>query len=580
MNKLICVLLAVSLLVTVSCRQTNPVEQMVIERIEEMPNSPERFALIDWKQIALNQDELLYDFEAKGPFMPFIWLDNNQRNIPIQSFGLYTAIGDVRQHAHANSGEYHESIGVLGSILGATLNGIDKSNQNGWNFVRMSENYFNSSTGWNIVQNNTCPESGVLGGGYRRDFWYDVYPNMLFYAIGERYPEVEGVNYIMRSVAEQFFLADSVIMATKGNYKMREFDFGQMKVGRTDIMHQADAAAGFSYVLFGAYRKYGLEKYLKSALSAMNTLDCETENPFYEVIMPFAVYMGARFNAEYDQNYDIHKYMDWTFDGQSTVRPGWGVIVGQAGGYEMNGLCGNTKTDYAFAMNTFDLAWPLVAAVRYDQRLARSVGKWMINAVSNARYFYPQYVKAEHQALDKERAMEVSHQVIAYEGFRRKDKYQIGRLKDVEGVAIGDGPGWQPDNPQESMISVYGSAHVGIFGAIVRSTNVEKIIRINCRATDYFAEMSYPTYLYYNPYGMKKSVEITFDDEEEFNISEKYDVYDIVSRRFVAKGIQQRTPVTIPSDNAMVLVVVPSGTSLSKKDGKTYAGDIVIDFLD
>lgn len=541
-----------------------------------MPNAPANYTLPDWSAITKGFDTYVFDFNAQGEFRPLIWLDNTQLNLPIESFGIYTAMGDVRQGPLQNRGEHHEALCVLGALHGATLAGIDKSDQNGYNFIRMAQNYFNSATGWNIVLNNTGPAAGALGGGYARDFWYDVFPNMLFYSIGARYPEVEGVDHIMRSIAEQFCKADSVIMATKGDYRMREFDFGNMRIGNTEKMIQADAAAGFAYVLYGAYRKYGDERYLKAAQSAMNTLDAETESQFYEVIMPFAVYMAARMNAEQGTGYNVKKFMDWTFDGDSKSRPGWGVLTGELGGYEVNGLCGSTSENYGFAMNTFDLAWALVPAVRYDQAYARAIGKWMVNAAANSRYYYPQYVKAEHQALPRERAIELSDGVIAYEGFRGEDKYGDKRLDGVKGVAIGDGPGWVEGNPRESMLSLYGSAHVGIFGALIAPTNVEKILRIDCLAADLFpAQGSYPTYLYYNPYDEAKQVEVRIGNALP---DDKFDLYDIVSRQYLGKNATNGSTVELAPDTAAVIVALPAGCKISHRDGKSYADSVVIDY--
>ncbi|WP_418992967.1 hypothetical protein [Alistipes sp.] len=544
-----------------------PVEQRTVERIETMPSAPERFRLADWRQIALDLDRYLYDFDARGEDLPLIWLDSAQRNVPIVSYGLYTALGDRRQGPDRNNGEHHEAIGVLGSIYGATLAGIDKSRQQGMNWVRMCQNYFNSATGWNIVMNNTCPEAGALGGGYGRDFWYDIFPNMLFYAIGGHYPDVEGVDPIMRTVAERFTAADSVIMHTVGSYRMREFDFGRMQPGNRERMVQSDAAAGFAYVLYGAWCKYGDPRYLRAAQSAMNALNAETASPFYEVIMPFAVYLAARMNAEQGTAYDVAKFLDWTFDGQSAARPGWGVLTGRFGSYAVDGLCGSVSEEYAFAMNTFALMWPLLPAVRYDQSFARAVGRWAVNAVGNARYFYPQYVEPSNQSLTDPSP---ARGVIAYEGFRRYDKYADPRLRGVEGIATGDGPQWVAGNPQHSMLSIYGSAYAGIFGATVRPTNIEKILQLDCTATDLFAR-AYPTYLYYNPYGERKSVRIDLG-------SETCDLYDIVSRSYLCRGKSGVQYFDLAPDTARVVVLLPAGGRRSIRNGVLYVDRIAVDF--
>lgn len=566
-NTLIYIVLSLSMIVSCSVRQS-PVEQKKIARIESMPASPENFVLPDWKKIALGFDEYVYDFNSQGEYLPLIWLDSSKRNFPFESFGIYTAIGDRRQGPSHNNGEHHEAIGVLGSIYSATINGIDKSSQDGFNYVRMCQNYFNSSTGWNIIMNNTCPEAGALGGGYGRDFWYDVFPNMLFYAIGEHYPEVDGVDNIMRTVADQFAKADSIIVSEVGSYRIREFDFGRMTPGNRKVMLQSDAAAGFAYILYGAYKKYGDERYLMAALSAMCHLDAEEESQFYEVIMPFAVYMAARMNAEQKQTFDVCKYLEWTFDGQSKSRPGWGVLTGSFGDYDVDGMCGSVSEEYGFAMNTFALAWPLLPAVRYDQSIARAVGRWATNAVVNARYFYPQYVEPGHQELED---ASVSGNVIAYEGFRRHDKYGKKSLEGVEGIAIGDGPQWVKGNPEESMISLYGSAYAGIFGAVARHTNVERIIQFDCCVTDYFPGEHYQTYLYYNPYDSNKSVRIDLGDE-------RCDVYDIAGRTMLMTGKSGVQYFNIDADSVCVPVLLPSGAKQEISGGVLYVNGIPVDY--
>lgn len=191
-----------------------------------MPNFPTPYKIVDWKQKAIDYDTYIFDFNSKLPAGSMIWLDNNRRNIPQVTFGLYTAINDCRQGPLHNNGEFHESLNSLAAILGAGLVGIDKTNQNGYNFVKMIQNYFNSDTGWNIMMNNTCPEVGKLGGGYGRDWWYDVLPNVLYYAISDIFPNVENADNIQRTIAEQFCKADSVL---NGNYDYSYFDYNQME---------------------------------------------------------------------------------------------------------------------------------------------------------------------------------------------------------------------------------------------------------------------------------------------------------------------------------------------------------------
>jgi hypothetical protein len=457
----------------------------------------------------------------------------------------------------------------MGATLGATLVGIDKSNQQGLNYVGMLKNYFNKETGWDIMMNNTCPEVALLGGGYGRDWWYDVYPNVLFYAICDQYAGQPGFDEIARSIAEKFFSADSVL---NGNYNYSYFDYGKMRPMKNQICAQPDAAAGHAWVLYAAYKKFGDPRYLKGAMSALAALQSQSLNPTYEVLMPFGAYLSARINAELGKNYDTHKMLGWTFDGTPVCREGWGVLVGNWNGTDISGIVGSTVDHggYGFLMNTYDAAWPLVPLVRYDQSYAIAIGKWMLNAANATRFFYPQYMPDEHETIARLAA--VTKGVIGYEGMVRQSTYP--QYKDLQGpVAQGDGPLWVPGkNPEESQFSIYGSAHAGIFGSIIRTTDVPGILQLNLLATDFYHDKAYPSYLYYNPYPENKKITVNADR------GEKIDLYNTVTGRFIHHNISSSEQVEIPPQSAAVIICVPAGGNVSYAGEKMLVNGIVVDY--
>ena len=81
------------------------ITQLVIPRVDEMPNMPAPYMMKDWKKTALEFDKYVYNFDEKGPFMPMIWMDTMKRNFPQNTYGLYTALGDVREGPNVNDGE-------------------------------------------------------------------------------------------------------------------------------------------------------------------------------------------------------------------------------------------------------------------------------------------------------------------------------------------------------------------------------------------------------------------------------------------------------------------------------------------
>ena len=558
------------LLITLfSCQQVERVEQLTIDRVNGMPNQPTPYKMIDWKEKAEQFDQYIFNLDAKGSFQPFLWVDSAQRNFPQNTIGLYTVIGDVRQGTNGSK-EFHEALVSMGTALGAGLVGIDKTNQNGVNYVKMTQGYFNAANGWNIMMNNTNPDVALLGGGYGRDWWYDVFPNVLFYGVCELFPNVSQADSLQHIISEKFFKADSIL---KGNYDYSYFDYRQMKGVANNIPHQQDAAAGHAYVLLCAYEKFGDSRYLQGAKSAMDAFVSQKESRFYEVLMPFGALVAARLNAEHGSNYDIKKILNWTFEGCKAAdgRTGWGVIAERWGNYDVYGLQGSITDGggYAFLMNSFDMAWPLVPMVRYDSRYANAIGKWMLNLSNAARLFYPYEIDDQHQWLPLKK--EITKNVIAYEGLRKEDiRYQKENLKGASPVALGDGPQWVKGQPEESMFSIYSSAQVGILGAIIRKTNVEKILQINCNATDFYQKNSFPTYLYYNPYDSIQTV--CFNNKEK----EAVGLYDALSFEWINKEIKEEGCFTIPAKSARLVVVLPAGSNISRNKETYLVGTKVV----
>ena len=535
-----------------------PVEQVTINRIDSMPDIPVTYQMLDWKKKARDFDKFVFDWENTSKVGPLIWLDNARRNIDQPTFGLYTAVKDIRQGKNVNNGEFHESLNSLAAILGAGLVGIDKTNQDGYNYVKMAQNYFNSDTGWNIVMNNTTSSVGSKGGGYGRDWWYDVLPNALYYAVCDVFPGVDGAESIQKSIAEQFTKADSVL---NGNYDYSYFDSGKMRGGINHIPFQQDVAGGHAYVLLCAYRKFGDVRYLNHSKSAIEALLSQKESRFYEALLPLGVYTAAYLNATEGANYDVQKLLNWVFDGckSPTGRTGWGIIVGKWGDYDVSGLQGSITDGggYAFLMNSIKPAWPFVPMVKYQPQYAKAIGKWMLNNASACRLFYPGYIDEKHQWAPE--LKDITNNNIAYEGLRKFDDYGKKSLKGVSPVAIGDGPKWIDGNPTESMFSVYSSSPVGILGAIVDTTNVKGILKLDCNATDFYASRPYPVYLYYNPYDI--------DEHINYQTKQAVDLFDIVSKKYVARGISKDGVFTIPAKEACIIVELPAGTELSL-DGK------------
>jgi len=527
--------------------------QKDIAAVEWMPNLPEPYELIDWREKALAYDRFVFDLRAAGEFLPLVRLDESHVNNDQITFGLPSYVGDPRRSSDHPGAQ--EGITCIGAVLGATLVDIDKTRAE-HDYVSMCEAWFNESNGLNLVLNHQRQETGG-------SFWYEIWPHIVFYALSDRYPDKPRLTKIMHTTADRWCQAcrdlagpDRVPDFDHTSYNFRTgqpVDNGRWK--------EPDAAAGVAWLQYAAWVKFQEPEHLDAAENCLRFLQNRTENPYYEVLLPYGALVAARLNAELDRDYDVDRLLDWCF-GISDCRGGWGVTVGRWGEYDCDGLVGSidNRGGYAFAMNTFAQAAALVPLVRYDPRYARAIGKWMLNLSNSARLFYPGELPPEHQTSQFWQG-DPKH-VIAYEGLRH-------HWQGKSPCATGDPVvmNWGP----KTDLALYGSGYVGMLGSIARPTDVPCILQLDCLATDFFRSTAYPTFLCYNPYPQDRAFQIDIG-------SAPSDLYDAVMHRFVARNVGQRANVTLPADSAGLFVVTPAGGRLTRAGKHTLVDGVVIDW--
>lgn len=523
-----------------------PVPQITIGKVEAMPNLPDTYLMLDWRQKSLDYDAYVFDWNRQDAVGPLIWLDKTHKNGGGDTFGLYTTVGDARQGPSNPSA--HEAINTLAAVMGGGLVGVDKTAQDGYNYAKMVQNYFAVSNNWNIMLNGTS--------GFATDWWYNLLPNLLYYGICDLFPNVDGARAIQQKIADQFVRADTVL---GDDYAWSYFNYGTMTGKHNGIPAQQDAAGGHAYVLLNAYRLFGDSQYMEHAKHALSVLDNQTQSRFYEIILPFGIYAAAYMNAAEGTDYDITKMLNWVFNG-GMGRSGWGVIVGKWGDYCVYGLQGSITDGggYAFQMNSYEMAWPLVPMVKYQPAYARMIGLWMLNNASASRHFFPSQIADANQSCPELKG--ITNDVIGYEGLRYSDRY--GKLSSHP-VAQGDGPTWTSANPSSTMFSLYSTSPIGIFGSIISTTDVEGILSLDCNATDFYASRPYPVHLLYNPYKEPKTV--------SYYPAGRSDLFDSVSRNYVAKDVSGIVSLILPADKAMVITEMPAGTELKEKNGHLVA---------
>lgn len=527
-------------------------QQVTINKIQSMPDFPQPYEMRDWKKVTLGYDSLVFNHNLQGQYLPLIFFRNNTINYPGEtSFGLHTVVGTTSP----NSGE---AINVLPAVIGATLVGIDKSSQNGYNWVKMCREYFNNRPKENVYLNHPNTESG-------EDWWYSVMPNVFFYQLYDLYPETVDFDYQLKSVADQWLKAVEKMGGSSTPWDTPNMDYRGWYLStmtpHTSGVKEPEAAGAIAWLLYSAYKETNEIMYRIGAEWALEFLNNYYDNPSYELQLPYGVYIAAKMNAELGTEYDVEKMFNWCFD----IGPlrSWGVINGRWGGYDLSGLIGevNGNNDYAFLMNTFEHVGALVPLVRYDDRFANAVGKWVLNAANAARLFYTKYLPDNNQDSEEWAHQYDPHSYMGYEAIRQS-KY--GQSPYATGDAI-DG-GWG-----ETNLALYGSSHVGIFGGIIDTTDIEGILKLDLLKTDYFNENVYPTYLFYNPYEESKIININIGNEAR-------DIYETIKNSFLSTNVSGLTQISIPSKSSIVIVLTPSGGEQTLELNKLLINDVVVDY--
>ncbi len=527
-------------------------QQVTIPRVEAMPALPAPYFMRDWKAVARGFDSLAFNPDAAGLYLPLVRHYPAGPNYPQHGgFGLHTYVG-------TRSPAGNEAISALPALVGATLVGIDKRQQYGQDWVLLAEQYFNNRPAEDVYLNTPDATSG-------RDWWYDTMPNVFFYQLYSLYGgDVGDFRRQFSRVANRWRQALEALGGSAAPWRVpqmnyRAFALSTMQPLR-DGVPEPEAAGALAWIEYMAYRQTGDPRYRVAAEWAMEFLSSRTTNPSYELQLPYGALAAARMNAELGTHYSVEKLVGWTFT-EGPLR-GWGSTVGTWGGYDASGLIGETSgTDYAFALNGFQQAAALVPLARYDSRFARAMGRWMVNLASASRLFYAPFLPDANQDGEAWAHLHDPQGFIPYEALREREN---GLAPFATGDAVRGG--WAATN-----LSLYSGASVGYLAALVDTTDVPGILRLDLNATDFFAPDAYTTYLYYNPYPNTQTVTLALP-------AGTFDLYDAVAHAYLARGVSGAVALSLPADAARVVVLVPSGLGDEVVAGRRVVGGIVVDF--
>jgi len=516
-------------------------QQISIPRIDNMTNLPIPYLMRDWKQVAIDYDNFVFDTSRTGSYLPITTIStSNGINYPtLKTILMDTYVGQT------DHGNVAEAVNILPALVGASLVGVDKTTQLNTNWVAKIKDFFNLKNGENVYLNSYSTTTG-------NDWWYEVMPNVFFYQLYALYPAVDtDFNTQFITIADRelnvlYQLGGTVQPWNVPSMNYRAFDLLTGLPNATSVP-EPETAGSISWLLYQAYTKTNNPKYLQGAELALDFLQSRTTNPSYEIQLPYGIATAARMNAVEGTNYDLEKMMNWTFSsGLNTLR-GWGCIVGNWNGYDVSGLIGEANdagNDYAFCMNGFQHAAALAPVAKYDKRYARAIGKWLLHLANSSRLFYTNALPQANQE-PASYAWSTQYDTKACIPFESMKQNWNGAQPFAMGDAVGGG--WAATD-----LSMYSGSAVGYLAAVIAKTNVDGILQIDLNKTDFSADNTYPNYLYYNPTTSSQSVQLSLP-------TGNYDVYDAITETVLNTNVSGNVNFNIPSDSVRQLVVYPIG---------------------
>ncbi len=533
-------------------------QQLSIPRIDLMHNMPTPYAMRDWKKVALNYDNLVFNTSLTGTYLPLT-------NINAGSGVNYPSVNDIHMDSYVGQtdhGTVAEAINIIPAVVGASLIRIDKSNQANTNWVVKVKDFFNRQNGENVYLNNYSAGTGS-------DWWYEIMPNVYFYQLYSLYPTIDTDFPIQfTTIANREFgvlnkLGGTIQPWSPPNMNYRAFELISGTPNATSVP-EPEAAGSISWLMYQAYLQTSNFKYLEGAELALDFLQNWSSNPSYEIQLPYGIETAARMNAVEGTNYNILKFLNWTFSaGQGTLRA-WGTIVGNWNGYDASGLIGEANdagNDYAFSMNGFQHASALTPVAKYDKRFSRELGKWLLNLANASRLYY------------RNGLPQVNQEPASYVWSQQNDTASCIPNESMKQTQNSISPFSTGDairgGGAATNLSLYSGSSVGYLASIISTTNVTGILQVDLNKTDFRGDKTYPTYLYYNPAVTSQSVQLALP-------SGNFDIYDAITEKVLNTNASGVISFNIPSDSVRQLVIYPTGnTTLIKGRLKSVNGHVI-----
>ena len=445
-------------------------------------------------------------------FLPSKNIDEYFKSSGNLAFGLPAYIGSKQEDDCVG-----EAINILALVLSGILNGLDMENYKGFNYLKSCVHFFDVKH--NIITNTD----------YKRDsLWYLFYSAVLFTNIALSSHKDYLDEIVILSALTTMKMAESVNF----NFEFVSFDFDSFMPIYNNTRTEEEGLVGAAYVMYGAYligTKRSLDpvtlKSLKeSSIKCIDKYYSYNKSPQYEILSYIAPYLACVFNEKFKTSYNIDKLIHFTLNGKNRVRVGWGMIQTLYYSRYTVGLLGSITdgSGYPFTMNTFAYSMGIIPLLQYtkDPHIINFVARWALASSVSARLFYPEahsfvktlvsYGKTKVVSGIQQSGVWIDQHspkasFIAYEGLRknRRIPYYFNNQRKTKFYQYGpyaSGDAYTFNWYGHTDYGLYGSSHVGLFGAIYKSSGINGIIKTKLNTLDFLNPSSENNILIFNPH--------------------------------------------------------------------------------
>lgn len=499
---------------------------------------------------------------------------------------------DMKMPTYLSSPPGDEAFTCMSAVIGAELMGQDLRDLAGFDYIESTKDWFREDQGlWHHGSNHNNDKylSNIYG------YFASLYGMLL----ADLYPEdPDFTAYAQQSARNFLTIAQEMGCPENPDFANNGFHFGTM----TPILPGGSTwyegnVGTVAWNLLVGYELTGQQEYYDCAVASMQWWLNNPER--YEgTHMPGPV-VAARLNAEYGAAIDIEKIVAiWFGDHPMAdwkISSGWHEDGIDCDGLDAAALNLEKRRFYAFTMGSLQGPSWIMPTVRYDQRFARTLARYGLNAANSSRLLQGYSLDWNHQehkdwkdAWDPDNLLfyealgsNEPSEAKSFRPYAKGDPIQYGWIhppavtndvyleKKTSDWPIGSGNATGFSHGCDSL-AMYMGNHVGFLGAIVEKTNVDGILRWDCLKTDWFKDAAYPTYLYWNPHYTEQIVTVPVD--------RTVDIYDSVRGAFIASSQSSDYSLTLAPNQVAVLVFTPAGGVRSTDGNKFMVDDVVVDY--